>query len=193
MAIVLARFPEMTNLGIYNCRRIDGSSAWSVHAEGRAADIGTGTGRPTMRAGWLAEQLRVFSRELGIQGLIYKRWRWFSNSGPDWKPYGGNNPHTDHIHAEQTRAAAAILTATQIRAVLAGPSVNGSIAGPILKLGAHGQAVRDVQERLDAHALAIDADGVFGPATKLAVERFQVYAGIVKDGVVGPVTRGRLR
>jgi len=36
------------------------------------------------------------------------------------------------------------------------------------------------------------SDGVFGPATEAVVKEFQRRVGIANDGVVGPITRGRL-
>ena len=55
-----------------------------------------------------------------------------------------------------------------------------------------GQDVRELQDALTAHGVAVDADGVFGPATRAAVVRFQNSNGLVPDGIVGPVTRSHL-
>jgi len=53
----------------------------------------------------------------------------------------------------------------------------------ILKIGSRGQEVEDLQEFLE-----IQVDGNFGPATEAAVKRYQVKAGLVADGIVGPIT-----
>ena len=55
-----------------------------------------------------------------------------------------------------------------------------------------GEDVRTLQQALKAAGLAIDADGVFGPATKRAVEQFQESKGLTQDGIVGPATRAAL-
>ncbi len=56
-------------------------------------------------------------------------------------------------------------------------------ARPVLKLGASGDAVRELQARLQ-----LPQDGKFGPATRGAVVTAQVHAGLVADGVVGSLT-----
>jgi len=58
---------------------------------------------------------------------------------------------------------------------------------PELRVGASGDAVRWVQQRL-----GITADGEFGPATERAVEAFQRDNGLADDGVVGARTWGVL-
>jgi peptidoglycan hydrolase-like protein with peptidoglycan-binding domain len=52
-----------------------------------------------------------------------------------------------------------------------------------LKVGSHGARVAKVQ-----HWLGLNADGVFGPATKRAVKRFQRRHRLTADGIVGPAT-----
>ena len=59
--------------------------------------------------------------------------------------------------------------------------------GPTLRRGDTGGHVRVLQE-----ALAITADGIFGPATERAVRAFQAREGLVVDGIVGPKTRTAL-
>ena len=51
-----------------------------------------------------------------------------------------------------------------------------------------GEDVRQVQSALAKTGAGVVIDGVFGPATKLAVERFQSVNGLTADGVVGPKT-----
>ena len=103
--------PVGTNLGIYNVRAVRGSkTAWSVHAEGRAIDVGF----PTEPAGHaeghrLAGLLVKHHEALGVQQVIWARQLWRNTIG-EWRPYNGVSPHLDHVHAELTRAAAAGLT-----------------------------------------------------------------------------------
>lgn len=60
---------------------------------------------------------------------------------------------------------------------------------PILRLGMQGPAVERLQERLKALGFYTGAvDGIFGDATKTAVETAQRNYDLEPDGVVGPVT-----
>ncbi len=63
---------------------------------------------------------------------------------------------------------------------------------PLLRTGSHGQPVRSLQYLLRAHGRLIAVDGAFGPQTSAAVRAFQAGSGLVADGVVGPLTWGRL-
>lgn len=88
------------NSGIYNCRPVRGSTrTTSLHGEGRGVDLGLKFARKEFAV--LAEQLRLHSKELGIQCIIYNR-KIFSGGYEDkgWHRYTGVNPHTDHLHVE---------------------------------------------------------------------------------------------
>lgn len=56
-------------------------------------------------------------------------------------------------------------------------------ARPILSRGSRGPAVMELQRRL-----RIGVDGIFGPATEIAVRSIQEGMGLGVDGVVGPNT-----
>ena len=99
------------SFGIYNCRLSTAGSQLSMHAEGRAADIGFPViaGEPHPTAYDLFGVLRTNAWELGIQYIIFDR-RSYSKAYPWGKPYLGPNPHIDHLHVEQTREAAGSLS-----------------------------------------------------------------------------------
>jgi hypothetical protein len=50
-----------------------------------------------------------------------------------------------------------------------------------------GGGVRSLQRRI-----GVPADGVFGPATEVALKRWQAAHGLVADGIAGPQTRAKL-
>ena len=63
----------------------------------------------------------------------------------------------------------------------------------IIRIGARGPGVRDLQKRLNAAGYgSLVADGIFGPATQAAVRLFQGVEKLDVDGVVGPRTLAAL-
>jgi len=197
------------NTGIYNCRTQRGAATLSLHGEGRAADLGI---RP-YSAPWgtaLAEALRLKSRELGIQLLIWNRRVWsgsYPNAG--WRPYTGTASHTDHIHTELSWRTArdAPLTVAYIAQVMGGGTPTGGTTGGgtagarVLKVATppmEGADVQLVQRVLRAwYGLpAAFCDGFYGPGTAAQVKRAQAAAPpqpvLDADGMVGPQTRRKL-
>lgn len=63
---------------------------------------------------------------------------------------------------------------------------------PTLRIGSRGDDVRECQRKLNLHGGGLVEDGVFGGLTDGAVRRFQSDEGIDVDGIVGPITWGRL-
>ncbi|MGH3651539.1 hypothetical protein [Glutamicibacter sp.] len=110
MAWFLAKYKEQggRNSGIYNCRPVRGSnSTTSLHGEGRAMDFGLRWYDKIEIFEEFAEQLRLNSKELGIQCIIFNRKIFsggYKNKG--WYNYIGVNPHTDHLHVEFSWSAA---------------------------------------------------------------------------------------
>lgn len=91
----------VTDVGIYNRRQVRGGGAWSLHAVGRAVDIGVpSTGVGTL----IAAAIQSHAAALGLCEIISNRRRWTAETG--WQPYGGVDPHTGHIHIGMTRAMA---------------------------------------------------------------------------------------
>lgn len=64
--------------------------------------------------------------------------------------------------------------------------------GVVLRRGAKGEEVRQVQEALVALGYSTTIDGKFGPATAQVVKSFQGSSGLTDDGVVGPATLSAL-
>ena len=64
---------------------------------------------------------------------------------------------------------------------------------PTISEGATGPVVRWAQYLLVRRTMSDNQiDGIFGPVTKTAVEEFQRQSHITVDGIVGPVTWGKL-
>jgi peptidoglycan hydrolase-like protein with peptidoglycan-binding domain len=73
-----------------------------------------------------------------------------------------------------------------------GPQTWSRLAPDTVKKGAHGPAVRLLQEILKVYGQPEydpgTVDGVFGPKTEAAVTHYQKDVGIAPDGVVGKMT-----
>jgi peptidoglycan hydrolase-like protein with peptidoglycan-binding domain len=72
---------------------------------------------------------------------------------------------------------------------------------PLMKQGEQGEAVALVQDALIDVGLAMPlttghgqhlADGIYGPETANVVKQFQTAHGLVRDGIVGRQTLGKL-
>ncbi|MGH3379284.1 MAG: peptidoglycan-binding domain-containing protein [Actinoallomurus sp.] len=64
---------------------------------------------------------------------------------------------------------------------------------PVLANGSRGADVTTLQYLLrGSGAMTLAADGVFGPATEDTVSVFQNNVGVPEDGIVGPLTWGKL-
>ena len=64
---------------------------------------------------------------------------------------------------------------------------------PMLRTGSRGDAVRKLQEMLNAKGYTCgNVDGIFGSKTYAAVLAFQKANGLAADGIVGPLTWGKL-
>ncbi|MFS8601178.1 transglycosylase SLT domain-containing protein [Priestia megaterium] len=81
-------------MGAYNNRNVRGGSSKSMHAYGRAFDIG-GSGSTMSK---IADYLRKTATNL--QYVIYNRRIAGPGMGKAWRKYSGVNPHTDHVHAD---------------------------------------------------------------------------------------------
>jgi len=116
---------KVTNVGIYNRRSVRGGSSWSLHAVGRAMDVGV----PNIGVGTLIATFLTTgdnAKGCGICEVIFNRRRWTAETG--WLPYHGEDPHTAHIHIGQTIRAADSPGATtdQLHKLFAAVLTNGA-------------------------------------------------------------------
>jgi hypothetical protein len=103
-------WPELQTLagpyGCFNRRKIAGGAVYSLHAEGRALDIGVGPGEDDH--GWtLACDLVAHRVTYGIQRVIWSGHMWSVERINEWRTLAPRtDQHLDHIHAEQHWAGA---------------------------------------------------------------------------------------
>lgn len=139
----------------------------------------------------MAEQLRQ-SRDPRIKYIISNKRICSSTTSPwTWRTYTGSNPHSHHIHVSVHSTKAHYDDTRDWQLNFAGMEI--SSAGdtlperPLLRRGSKGEHVRTVQR-----LLGVAVDGDFGARTEAAVREFQMEEGIGNDGIVGPVTWGKL-
>ncbi|CAH0318532.1 Zinc D-Ala-D-Ala carboxypeptidase [Rhodococcoides fascians] len=129
--------------------------------------------------------------------------RWLIDWGRDC--WGGNPVDEMHYQVAKGKPMQAYVEfANELRAGLFGlygataPTLDPVVVPPalnpfggLLMRGSTGNAVRNLQERLNRDyprysRLAVDGD--FGPATENVVREFQQRAGLLVDGIAGPAT-----
>jgi peptidoglycan hydrolase-like protein with peptidoglycan-binding domain len=158
------RFGKTWFMGAYNNRNIKGSNSKSLHAYGRAFDIGGS-------ADTMYKISRYLQKVPGIQYVIYNRE--ISFKGGAWRKYHGENPHTDHVHADFPKDF----------------RYKGGLSGaPTVKEGSTGGWI----ETLQSFFGGLKMDGVFGAQTEKAVKEFQKQRNLESDGIVGPKTWEKL-
>ncbi|WP_433684769.1 glycoside hydrolase family 73 protein [Nocardia sp. CA-119907] len=88
--------------GTYNCRSTTFGTP-SLHGEGRSIDLFALASDPVQRAqaeayiGWLQDNAVA----LQVAYIIWNRQQWnWQLRHLGWRPYGGSNPHTNHIHVD---------------------------------------------------------------------------------------------
>ena len=79
-----------------------------------------------------------------------------------------------------------------VRAVVRFAS-SASSSSVVLRQGARGPYVTQLQNLLRQKGFRVSADGVFGPGTAAALRTFQKRNGLTADGVAGPKTWAKLR
>lgn len=181
MAYLMDRFPRTGSYGIYNCRRVAGTSTRSQHSCGRAGDssIPTSDGRAITSIGYPVVQfLTKYSTELGIVEIIYNRVM-YDRQSPSGRYYGGVNPHRDHVHWAQTPTKARYITYAYIVANCGPPSgpppAPPSGGGPLLSVTPKStvEDIRLLQIRLKgSYVSTLTPDGIYGPSTIAAVKRY---------------------
>lgn len=121
-----------------------------------------------------------------VKYLVSDRRIWNPRISNKWRKYRGKNPHTQHFHLSVKPQSNFYDDDQPWDIPLEGtprPDAPQEDDRPILKQGARGQWVRNLQKMLSA-----SIDGIFGPLTKRAVVRFQNRFKLVPDGIVGPYT-----
>lgn len=103
------------------------------------------------------------------------------------RAYTGSNPHAGHIHRSVFQSATAENRVAGYKFIVK------PMTWPLLRRGANGAAVGELQAYLIGWGYTVAKDMDFGPGTEAAVKAFQRSQRITADGVVGPQTCAKLR
>lgn len=111
----------------------------------------------------------------------------------------GLNIAVDNIYGNETRKALVKALQTELNEQYHRGLIVDGIFGTNtynacinVRKGAEGNITYLIQAMLVCHLFDIDADGIFGPATKNAVKDFQSRNGLSQDGIVGKNTFNKL-
>jgi hypothetical protein len=113
--LLLARYPSTASLGVSRACDVGGQSE---HKEGRAFDWGADVGNAADVAAVNDFLNALFAtdaqghkfalaRRMGIMYVIWNHQIWGAYAANDgWRPYDGDNPHTNHVHISLSWAGA---------------------------------------------------------------------------------------
>ena len=113
--LLLSRYPNTSSLGISRACDVGGQSE---HKEGRAFDWGANVTNPSQAAAvndFLAALFATdaaghryaLARRMGVMYVIWNQQIWGAyDADSGWRPYEGDNPHTDHVHISLSWAGA---------------------------------------------------------------------------------------
>lgn len=122
-----------------------------------------------------------------IKYIISNKRIWNPEVNPNWRVYGGKNPHNHHVHVSVKSDKAHY---DDVRPwVLDFDFKPDTKAPPPAKVGSVSAIQGLLNQKLGgglAHPLKID--GKLGPVTLAAIKAFQARNGLVVDGQVGPAT-----
>ncbi len=194
----------------------------SEHYDGRALDWMLSSKDPQQKAvadsvvTWLSADNGAMARRFGISYIIWntKMWREYAPER-GWAAYAGSSPHTDHIHfsfswdGAMKRTSwwtgtattvvdlgtcrvyagqyAPLYTVARTAACPTNLPVAPASPYPVYVLGQ-----RNPQIALAQKALAVIADGAFGPVTYTALLSWQTRSGVPITGVLDKATWARL-
>ncbi len=194
----------------------------SEHYDGRALDWMLSVNDPKQKAiadsvaTWLSANNGAMARRFGISYIIWnhKMWREYAPER-GWAPYTGSVPHTDHIHFsfswDGAMARTSWWTGHAITLADLGPCrvYAGQFApiytvprtaacptylpvAPASPYPVYVVGQKNAQIAVAQKALAVTADGAFGPQTQAALVAWQKRAHVPITGVLDKATWAKL-
>ena len=168
---------------VYTVRRVS-------HSGGAAADSAAAAAQPTVYSGSRGESVKTLQEKLNAKGY---------NAGSVDGIFGKNTREAVMAFQKANGLAAdgivGKLTWAKLYDTTAALPAASTATGtqPMVYRGSRGDAVRRLQELLNKKGFDCGAvDGIFGSKTYAAVMAFQKANGLGADGIVGPLTWGKL-
>ena len=168
---------------VYTVRRVS-------HSGGAAADSAAAAAQPTVYSGSRGESVKTLQAQLNAKGF---------NAGSVDGIFGKNTQAAVMAFQKANGLAAdgivGKLTWAKLYDTTAALPAASTATGtqPMVYRGSRGDAVRKLQELLNKKGFDCGAvDGIFGSKTYAAVVAFQKANGLSADGIVGPLTWGKL-
>lgn len=153
--------------------------------------------RPLLRAGSRGQAVTDLQNKLKVAGLYTMKVDGIFGSGTERAVrqfQQKNGLQVDGIAGPQTWAALNGVQADKPAEAQPPKETNQGSSNDIVRLGARGAVVKDVQTKLKAAGVfPYTVDGIFGQQTLAAVKKFQMQQGLTVDGVVGPKTWAKLK
>lgn len=138
-------------------------------------------------AGAFAESLRA-RRDSRVKYVIFNKqiFRSYGSHAWDWTKYTGANAHKNHVHVSVKSDADSLNSAD-----LWFEAPQEQPRGPIVRIGSHGEHVKNIQTVLEAVGDLPGGriDGIYGPNTQAGVRKWQQRLGVTVDGIWGPETQ----
>lgn len=130
------------------------------------------------------------SKDARLKYLIYESRITVKGDVTRWKPYNGANAHKHHVHISVSSSPTLYDDDREWNVSGAAAPIQPAIN---FKFGDKGVEVKTAQAQLIRQGYLVGkADGLFGPATKKAVQQFQADHGLRDDGIIGPMTAHEL-
>jgi len=192
-----AGYPQAEIVGSYNCRKIAGIAALSLHSYKAAIDIDPRRNGRTFRRDWQTRSLITPQQVAAVEALR-------SGDGKYQLFVSGIHfVHKDPMHFQIAAPKRAIRTG------IAGDTIathhhheahttthhttdhqhqEANVKLPTIRKGDRGQPVKNLQGLLDAHGEHLSIDGDAGSGTDRAIRRFQTAHKLTADGIAGPNT-----
>ena len=186
--LAVERFDFITRVGVYNRRKIGGTSSWSQHSWANALDMHMVT---IEEGDQLYAWLNARRTELGIRVLLWRVNRHWNVPPParhvhaDFWPKGIGTPPLTQRGIGTFRYSDGRVVKAKIRKVPA--QGEGVEQMSTLKRGDSGAAVSYYQTALNGWRSGLTVDGAFGPATESEVRDYQGAAELENTGVIGGV------